>query len=69
MTDYDTLLMIFGFLSESCSGVWPDVWLPWPSIFLADFVRGSLTIQEFTDLMAMVGPEYSAAAECAIAVQ
>lgn len=62
--DYDTLYMLMGILQSACSGVWIDPTLPWPAIFIADFIQGQTTMAQFLEMMAHAGPEYSAMAEC-----
>lgn len=67
MTDYDTMLMIFGQLETSC--VMPEVFLPWPAIFMADWVRGDLTNAQFIEMMTYAGPLYEALANCVVTVR
>ena len=69
MVDYNVLLMIIGNLFTACKGVWVDPMLPWPAIYIADFIQGDIPLAYFLTLMGDAGPEYVNMAQCIILVQ
>ena len=69
MTDYDTLLMLFGILRTACDAFWPTSMHPWAAIFLADFIRGDLPMADFMRLFSLVDSDYRALAQCIVEVK
>ena len=66
MVDYSTLLLVIGHLSTACSAVWVDPTLPWPAIFIADFIQNDITTAQFLEMMGLSGPEYLAMGQCIV---
>ena len=69
MVDYDVLLMIIGHLQMVCAHVWQEPTLPWPAVFIADFVQGDISMDQFRQMMSLAGQPYADLAKCIVEVR
>ena len=59
---YDTLLFAVGHLQAVCT--WPEMFHPWAAVFLADYLRGTISPEEFMVWMTYLGEDYPSLGQC-----
>ena len=66
MEGYDQLLFFIGQLQAACLPLWPEVFHPWPAIFMADYLRGTLAAADFLQMFSLPGNDYITLGECIV---
>ena len=61
---YDQLAFHLGTLSTACKANWPEALHPWSAIFLADYIRGLISVSDFMTWFPLPNSDYLDLGQC-----